>query len=142
MDKLYLIFKERTLKVIPSYVRKLIHSIIQIKKDFTSAYLDDAMLVRKAFELVAQNSYGDLYKKVVGRMERDVKWEAYVGSIKDIFSEMTNNCLYDNVSEETIQKLYKWVLDVKKTPVVVNDCPGFLVNRILAPFLNEAAYLV
>lgn len=49
---------------------------------------------------------------------------------------------HDNVSEETIQKLYKWVLDVKKTPVVVNDCPGFLVNRILAPFLNEAAYLL
>lgn len=49
---------------------------------------------------------------------------------------------HDNVSEETIQRLYKWCLDVKKTPVVVNDCPGFLVNRILAPFLNEAAYLL
>jgi 3-hydroxyacyl-CoA dehydrogenase/enoyl-CoA hydratase/3-hydroxybutyryl-CoA epimerase len=49
---------------------------------------------------------------------------------------------HDGVSEETIQKLYKWVLDVKKTPIVVNDCPGFLVNRILAPFLNEAAYLL
>ena len=49
---------------------------------------------------------------------------------------------HDGVSEETINRLYKWVLDVKKTPVVVNDCPGFLVNRILAPFLNEAAYLL
>ena len=49
---------------------------------------------------------------------------------------------HDNVSEETINRLYKWVLDTKKTPVVVNDCPGFLVNRILAPFLNEAAYLL
>ncbi|MBT4792627.1 MAG: hypothetical protein HON90_13725, partial [Halobacteriovoraceae bacterium] len=46
------------------------------------------------------------------------------------------------VSNETINRLYKWALDVKKTPVVVNDCPGFLVNRILAPFLNEAAYLL
>ena len=100
VNKLYSIFKERTLKVIPSYVRKLIHSIIQIKGNFISTYLDDAILVRKAFELVAQNSYGDLYKKVVGRMDRDIKWEAYVGSIKDIFSEMTNNCLYYNVNEE------------------------------------------
>lgn len=41
-----------------------------------------------------------------------------------------------------IQRLYKWTLDVKKTPVVVNDGPGFLVNRILAPYLNEAAYLL
>jgi len=49
---------------------------------------------------------------------------------------------HDNVSDETINILYKWALDVKKTPVVVNDCPGFLVNRILAPFLNEAAYLL
>lgn len=49
---------------------------------------------------------------------------------------------HDNVSQETIDILYKWALDVKKTPVVVNDCPGFLVNRILAPFLNEAAYLL
>lgn len=49
---------------------------------------------------------------------------------------------HSGVSEETIKKLYKWTLDVKKTPVVVNDGPGFLVNRILAPFLNEAAYLL
>jgi 3-hydroxyacyl-CoA dehydrogenase/enoyl-CoA hydratase/3-hydroxybutyryl-CoA epimerase len=49
---------------------------------------------------------------------------------------------HDNVSDETIDQLYKWALDVKKTPIVVNDCPGFLVNRILAPFLNEAAYLL
>lgn len=49
---------------------------------------------------------------------------------------------HDNVSEKTIQSLYKWVLKTKKTPIIVNDCPGFLVNRILAPFLNEAAYLL
>lgn len=49
---------------------------------------------------------------------------------------------HKDVSQETIDKLYKWALDVKKTPVVVNDCPGFLVNRILAPFLNESAYLL
>lgn len=49
---------------------------------------------------------------------------------------------HDQVSDETIQRLYKWALEVKKTPVVVNDCPGFLVNRILATFLNEAAYLL
>lgn len=29
-----------------------------------------------------------------------------------------------------------------KFPIVVNDVPGFLVNRILAPYLTEAAYLV
>ena len=31
---------------------------------------------------------------------------------------------------------------VGKTPIVVNDCPGFLVNRILFPYLNEAMVLL
>jgi 3-hydroxyacyl-CoA dehydrogenase / enoyl-CoA hydratase / 3-hydroxybutyryl-CoA epimerase len=29
-----------------------------------------------------------------------------------------------------------------KTPIVVADCPGFLVNRLLLPFMNEAAWLL
>ncbi len=100
VEMVYIVFEERTLKVIPSYVRKLIHSIVEIKKDFNPDDLEDSLLVRQAFELVAQNSYGDLYKKVVDRMDRKVKWEEYVGGIKDVFSEMTNNCLYYGVDEE------------------------------------------
>jgi 3-hydroxyacyl-CoA dehydrogenase/enoyl-CoA hydratase/3-hydroxybutyryl-CoA epimerase len=49
---------------------------------------------------------------------------------------------HDKVDPKTIQTLIKWVLDVKKTPIVVKDGPGFLVNRILAPYLNESAYLL
>jgi len=49
---------------------------------------------------------------------------------------------HENASKKTIDTLVKWVLEVKKTPIVVKDGPGFLVNRILAPYLNEAAYLL
>jgi 3-hydroxyacyl-CoA dehydrogenase/enoyl-CoA hydratase/3-hydroxybutyryl-CoA epimerase len=38
--------------------------------------------------------------------------------------------------------LLKWAAAVGKTPVLVADSPGFLVNRILMPYLNEAGMLV
>src|SRR5207245_2864767 len=36
----------------------------------------------------------------------------------------------------------QWAAAVGKTPVVVGDSPGFIVNRILMPYLNEAGMLV
>ncbi len=50
--------------------------------------------------------------------------------------------VHSKVEPETVEALYKWVLKTKKTPVVVKDGPGFLVNRILMPYLNEAGYLL
>ncbi len=50
--------------------------------------------------------------------------------------------IHDKIAPETIEALHKWVLSVKKTPVIVKDGPGFLVNRILMPYLNEAGYLL
>ena len=49
---------------------------------------------------------------------------------------------HSKVAPETLQALYEWVLRVKKTPVIVKDGPGFLVNRILMPYLNEAGFLL
>ncbi len=49
---------------------------------------------------------------------------------------------HPDVSDETLASLYRWCLAVKKTPVIVGDGPGFLVNRILMPYLSEAAYLL
>ena len=46
VDKIYTIFDERTLNIIPSYVRKLVDSVIRIKGDFTPQYLEDSLLVR------------------------------------------------------------------------------------------------
>lgn len=45
-------------------------------------------------------------------------------------------------SEETIARAIAISKAWGKVPIVVGDCPGFLVNRILLPYLNEAAYLL
>jgi SpoVK/Ycf46/Vps4 family AAA+-type ATPase len=100
VSRIYKIFDERSLKLTPSYVRKLIKSIVEIKQDFKPECLEDSYLVRQAFELVAKNSYGDLFEKVVDRMDRKTLWETYVGSVKYTFSEMANNCLFYGVDEE------------------------------------------
>jgi len=48
----------------------------------------------------------------------------------------------EGASDEALATAMGFALDMGKTPVVVKDGPGFLVNRILAPYLNEAAYLL
>jgi len=45
-------------------------------------------------------------------------------------------------SEETIGDVMSFAENLRKLPVRVNECPGFLVNRILMPYLNEAAFCV
>ncbi|MEX1301511.1 MAG: AAA family ATPase [Desulfotignum sp.] len=99
-EKIYRIFNERSLKISPAYVRKLVESIINIRGDFIMEFLDNPILIRSAFQLVAKNVYGELYSKVVDRMDRNVSWDEYVGGIKDKFSEMANNCFNYGVSED------------------------------------------
>jgi len=45
-------------------------------------------------------------------------------------------------SEETYAAAFEFVKSVGKTPVKVEEAPGFAVNRILVPMINEAAYLL
>jgi 3-hydroxyacyl-CoA dehydrogenase len=45
-------------------------------------------------------------------------------------------------SEETTGDTIAFAESLRKLPVRVNECPGFLVNRILMPYLNEAAFCV
>jgi 3-hydroxybutyryl-CoA dehydrogenase len=43
-------------------------------------------------------------------------------------------------SDETAAAIVALARDLGKTPAEANDFPGFVSNRILMPFLNEAAY--
>jgi len=44
--------------------------------------------------------------------------------------------------EETVGKVVEVVKVLGKTPVVVNDAPGFVSNRVLMPMINEAVFCV
>jgi len=45
-------------------------------------------------------------------------------------------------SDRTISIVAALATKLGKSPIVVKDVPGFLVNRILTPYLNEAAFLL
>jgi 3-hydroxyacyl-CoA dehydrogenase/enoyl-CoA hydratase/3-hydroxybutyryl-CoA epimerase/3-hydroxyacyl-CoA dehydrogenase/enoyl-CoA hydratase/3-hydroxybutyryl-CoA epimerase/enoyl-CoA isomerase len=44
----------------------------------------------------------------------------------------------EKTSDATVATLVALAKRISKTPIVVRDCPGFLVNRILMPYMNEA----
>ncbi|MHB1423272.1 MAG: 3-hydroxyacyl-CoA dehydrogenase NAD-binding domain-containing protein [Gemmataceae bacterium] len=48
----------------------------------------------------------------------------------------------DKTNDETVVALVALAKRIGKTPIVVRDCPGFLVNRILFPYLNESLVLL
>jgi 3-hydroxybutyryl-CoA dehydrogenase len=45
-------------------------------------------------------------------------------------------------SQETFSETHNLALKLGKTPIEVNDAPGFVSNRVLMPLLNEAIYVV
>ena len=45
-------------------------------------------------------------------------------------------------SDATVKRVVEVATAMGKTPVVVNDSPGFVSNRVLMPMVNEAVYCV
>jgi 3-hydroxyacyl-CoA dehydrogenase/enoyl-CoA hydratase/3-hydroxybutyryl-CoA epimerase/enoyl-CoA isomerase len=48
----------------------------------------------------------------------------------------------EKTSDDTIAAVVATTLQMGKTPIVVNDCPGFLVNRVLFPYFAGFSKLV
>lgn len=44
--------------------------------------------------------------------------------------------------QDTIDTVEQFTQELRKIPVIVKECPGFLVNRLLMPYLNEAVLAV
>jgi 3-hydroxyacyl-CoA dehydrogenase / enoyl-CoA hydratase / 3-hydroxybutyryl-CoA epimerase / enoyl-CoA isomerase len=45
-------------------------------------------------------------------------------------------------SDKSVAQGVQYALQMGKTPIVVNDCPGFLVNRVLFPYFNGFLFLL
>jgi 3-hydroxyacyl-CoA dehydrogenase/enoyl-CoA hydratase/3-hydroxybutyryl-CoA epimerase/3-hydroxyacyl-CoA dehydrogenase/enoyl-CoA hydratase/3-hydroxybutyryl-CoA epimerase/enoyl-CoA isomerase len=48
----------------------------------------------------------------------------------------------EKTDDETVVTLVALAKKIGKTPIVVNDCPGFLVNRVLMPYMAESLLLL
>jgi len=48
----------------------------------------------------------------------------------------------EKTGEDAIAKTVAYALAMGKTPIVVNDCPGFLVNRVLFPYFGGFSALI
>lgn len=48
----------------------------------------------------------------------------------------------EQTTEATLAKVVAWASKMGKTPIIVNDCPGFFVNRVLFPYFAGFSLLL
>lgn len=48
----------------------------------------------------------------------------------------------EQTSDTTLAKVVAWASKMGKTPIIVNDCPGFFVNRVLFPYFSGFSLLL
>ncbi len=148
-------------------IRKLSASQVEMKianittgLDFTDFNHSDLII-----EAVVENI--EVKKRILQEAEKHVKEDALIVSntsslsISQMAQNLTNPSRFagmhffnpvnrmplveiirgEKTDEKTIAKLVKITRNLGKTPIVVKDVAGFLVNRILLPYILEASYL-
>lgn len=48
----------------------------------------------------------------------------------------------EKTADTTLAKVVAWAIKMGKTPILVNDCPGFFVNRVLFPYFAGFSLLL
>ena len=77
-------------------------------------------------------------------MSSVIRWPVPVSSLVCTSSTPLRSCLWSEVvvaaksAPDTVQRGAALVLQINKLPLVVKSAPGFVVNRVLAPYLVEA----
>jgi 3-hydroxyacyl-CoA dehydrogenase/enoyl-CoA hydratase/3-hydroxybutyryl-CoA epimerase len=116
------------------------------------AVIEDLELKRKVFAELEQHTRPDTIlatntsSLLVGQLQEGLRHPERVAGLH-FFNPVHRMMLIEVVrTPETgpgvAPGLVGWAAVLGKTPVVVKDSPGFIVNRILMPYLNEAGMLV
>lgn len=56
--------------------------------------------------------------------------------------DLVELCIPEGTPEDLASRAHQWCLAIGKTPIRVPDTPGFVVNRLLFPYLFEAVRLM
>ena len=69
-----------------------------------------------------------------------VQWLVCISSTLQTY-EINRSYRWCKYTDETVEAIKKISVEIGKTPVQVNEAAGFVVNRILIPMINEAAFI-
>ncbi len=149
-------------------IKKLTQPQIDLKINKISAGLDFAGFDRAEIVVEAVVENMGVKKNILAEAEKQVKKEAIIVSntsslsISEMAHALENPERFagmhffnpvnrmplvevirgEKTSDKTVVTVVKLSKNLGKTPIVVKDVAGFLVNRILLPYMNEAAYLL
>ncbi len=112
------------------------------KMEIKRAVLGEADRVLRADVIIASNTSSISMTKLAaltGRPERFVGMHFMNPVPVMVLVEVIRAM---QTSDETFSTTMELAKKLGKTPVAVNDAPGFVSNRVLMPLINEAAYCV
>jgi len=146
--------------------RRSVEAITEARKALRSGALDDAARCDLAIEAIVEklDTKTELFKTLARIAPPDTYFASNTSSIAitalgqasgrperlvgmHFFNPVPVLPLVEIVrgmatSDETVTMATALARKIGKTPVVVNDSPGFVANRILLPMINEAVFTV
>lgn len=149
-------------------IRKLTPQQISMKMDYITSGVDYAGFEACDYVIEAVVENMAVKKKLLAEVETKIKKDAIIVSNTSSLSITEMSRALENperfagmhffnpvnrmplvevirgekTSEATIATVVGVTKKLGKTPIVVKDVAGFLVNRILLPYMNEAAYIL
>jgi len=149
-------------------IKKLTKSQIDIKSSKVTSSLDFNGFANVDFIVEAVVENLTIKKNLISELEKKVPGNAIIVSNTSSLSidKMSESLTYPErfagmhffnpvnkmplvevirgkkTSDVTIAKVVSLAKSLGKTPIVVKDKAGFLVNRILLPYMNEASYIL